>query len=486
MAKKGFGFNHWVPAKPRNKRFPFTYKIAPVPEAEVPEYLEANEPDVEISIDLKDNLMHILRDELTKIFPFAQYLDVNSPDFLGPNPTKNPLKYIIKVEVYVVEKYVKKSGKGGKRSVLAKTWALEVDNFASEYQFNLIRSIEQLEELLKPDHERMSYDLEATGLHPINDYIVGACFAFERKIGYYAPIKHDEEFDDFNLGKIALDMLYEKMCRTGITDMFNARFDMRLMEFTDEAYDMELVNVMDGQITTWYADPDYKQHALKPLAQRFNGYYRPDLSHTMKNAGIDGFNVGKIHPENILFYGAMDGIDTLELGLGTYQFHKEFGLAGEIDKKLLYVLMDLENFPMIVDMKYLEEQCKLLEPKLAALDAEIHDAIGHINLNSPKQKIALFKEFGLDTGVKTKTKQMSTGKDAIIALVEELEKAGETPPKWLLLLNERAKVDKLYNGFFYPLLVQAKIQGGSVRVNYRNTVAATGRLSSGREELENL
>lgn len=478
-----YRYPHWVPKAKPVKGFPFSYEHVSIAEAEAEEYLAANEPDIELNFNGHGDLKKMISIELMKVFPYHKYTDVYQEKYIGRDDNGKDVSFTVKVNVKGKETYTNRNGKESEREVVKKVWAIKLQNFYTDYQFNLVRSVEQLEEILSGDHEAMSFDLESTGLHPIEDRIVGSCLSFEPKVGYYVPHAHDDEFEEFNLGFDALDMIYDKMVRTPIVFMFNARFDMRLMEFCPRKYDMSKVYVIDTQVTTWYADADYKVHDLKSLEKHFIGYYRIDLEDTMGAYGVDGFNFGKLDPRNAVFYGAMDGISTFELGMATMRFHREFKISAQIDQKLLYVLMKYENEPIRVDMDLLESETPAIKERLDTIEKLIRDQVGDINLNSPQQKAALFKSYGLDTKVKTKTGKMSTAKDAVKSLVERLENRGEEVPEWLTYLNEQSKLSQLYSTFFNPLLVQAKMHDGEVRINYRNTVAATGRLSSGKEEL---
>ena len=145
--------------------------------------------------------------------------------------------------------------------------------------------------------------------------------------------------------------------------------------------------------------------------------------------------------------------------------------------------MKMENESIRIDMKYLEDQIAYIKPRLDEIEELIHSQIGDVNLNSSPQKVALFKSFGLDTRVKTKTGNMSTSKDAVTDLLNRMENRGEEIPEWLTYLNERSHLQQLYSTFFNSLYEQAKLNDGRVRINYRNTQASTGRLSSGKEIL---
>jgi DNA polymerase I-like protein with 3'-5' exonuclease and polymerase domains len=77
---------------------------------------------------------------------------------------------------------------------------------------------------------------------------------------------------------------------------------------------------------------------------------------------------------------------------------------------------------------------------------------------------------------------MSTDKDAVDDMIESLEAHGKEFPDWLRYLGERSRLEKLSTTFFGSLSEQIKLYDDNrVRLNYRNTQTATGRLSSGSE-----
>lgn len=117
-----------------------------------------------------------------------------------------------------------------------------------------------------------------------------------------------------------------------------------------------------------------------------------------------------------------DGISTFELGVETFKYYKEFGVSGQIDMALLDRLKNMENYRMRIDIDFLREQLDIINKRLVELDVIIKSSLGDINLNSPKQKVALFESFGLDTGVKTKTGgAMSTGREAVENMIVDME-----------------------------------------------------------------
>lgn len=467
-----FTFTPYIKKKEVDLSFPFSYDLVKASEEKEDFKIELPAPStMNDKKAVKDLLAEKVHEQIINKFDFNKYLNKYSKDF----HSFTSLTYIIKVEVFMVTK-------DKKREVLNQ-YFIKANNFKSDYTFNLITNIEQLKEVLTTDIERIAFDTETTGLNPEVDHIVGYSFSFKDKESYYVPVKHDRKYKDMNLGKEALKILYDALIKAKRVYMFNSRFDMRMMEYTDENFDMSKVKYRDVQVSAWFADPDVRQHNLKYLEKHFLGVYRQDLVATLKNSKMDTYNTALLSPVNILFYAAQDAASTFALGEITDQYQREFRNSGEIDQRLLYPLMKMENRGIRINTDYLKEQLDYILPRLAELDELIKSQIGDINLNSPKQKSELFKKHKLDTKVKTKSKNgnMATGRKEVDAMIERMEEQGKTIPVWLTYLGERSKLEKLQSTFFGSLLEQALMNNGRVRINYRNTQAATGRLSSGAD-----
>jgi len=470
-------YKPYIQKEPEREDFPFTFKMVDLKVEDIKEYMKENEIDIEIDYIMnspkEDPLKTKIKHALINKFPFHIYADKLVDTY---NKTED-FNLVVKVNTYKIVK------EGNKRvSKLVKQFIIDTHDFHTTYSFSLIRDIDTLKNVLK-DVKKMSFDTETTGLNPEEDYIVGVNFAVTEREGYYAPVKHADQFEEFNLGEEALKIIYEAMLKATRVYMFNARFDMRMMEFNKVFYDMSKVKTIDTGVNYYLADPASKIDRLKDLEKHVLGYHRPDLSATLRSANINNFNFSNLHPEIALFYAAQDGITTYELGEVTMPYYYETKLSGQIDQALLVPLMRMENSGIRIDIEHLKRELNKIIPRLKELDDLVAESIGDVNLNSPKQKAALFESFGLDTGVKTKTGAMSTGGKAVDAMIERLNKLGEPYPEWLGYLGERSRLEKLNNTFFGSLYEQAKLyKDNRVRLNYRNTTTATGRLSSGRDD----
>lgn len=485
---------HFIPKERRQEDFPFTFEFEQVDE--IPEQNSSTEITFVVGKN-RPPITEVIRDHLVSIFDYYRYLNEYSEDYITTNPDKSPTYYItVKVnnEVREPQGYTKTGKRRADKVTLVPVNSLIVKafNFKSDYSYSLVPSIEELKKLLT-NVEVITYDVETSGLDAENDIIAGINFAISPNKGYYIPINHDKQFSKYNLGDEAIDVFYEAMKKAKKIYMFNSRFDIRFLEYlhatpdglgniSNKKYSFKDLNVLDTQLMMHFADPDCREHSMKFGEEHFLGFYRPDLFDTLKAAKLDTFDTTKIDPRKLLFYAAQDGITTYQLGVKTEQYLNEFKLSGQIDKELTYALMDMENRLIRIDTEYVEKELAAIRKRLNEVNNLIVSSIGkEINLNSPQQKVKLFESFGLDTGERTKTGAMSTGREAVDNMIKTLDAQGKSYPDWLKYLGEQSKLQQLESTFFGALQQQMYYRDGRVRLNYRHGVTATGRLSSGKE-----
>ena len=101
----------------------------------------------------------------------------------------------------------------------------ESKDFPEKYRFHLVEDIDELKKVLSDNDSMMGFDTETTGLNHEEIFAVGYSFCMNGVDAYYVPVNHET----FGLGDEALDLIYDKMCRTPIVFMFNMRYDVRVM-----------------------------------------------------------------------------------------------------------------------------------------------------------------------------------------------------------------------------------------------------------------
>ncbi|MFO7611800.1 MAG: DNA polymerase I [Clostridia bacterium] len=153
-------------------------------------------------------------------------------------------------------------------------------------------------------------------------------------------------------------------------------------------------------------------------------------------------------------------------------------LLEKAELPLIEVLASMEYLGFRVDRKFLEDFSKRLGKEIEILEKRIYeDAGGAFNINSPKQLgSVLFEKLGMPYGKKIKT-GYSTNAEVLGRLAEKYPFAA--------LILEYRQLAKLKSTYADGLL---KAIGGDGRIHstFRQTVTATGRLSSTEPNLQNL
>ncbi len=155
-------------------------------------------------------------------------------------------------------------------------------------------------------------------------------------------------------------------------------------------------------------------------------------------------------------------------------------LSSEIEMPLIPILFSMESYGIEVD----REKLSLLQEKFAVviekLTKTIYRLAGHeFNVNSPSQlSVILFDELKLPVkGIKKTKTGLSTG-------APELEKLWEMH-EIIPVISEYREIAKLQSTYV-EALPKLIADDGRIHTTYKQTIAATGRLSSTDPNLQNI
>jgi len=151
----------------------------------------------------------------------------------------------------------------------------------------------------------------------------------------------------------------------------------------------------------------------------------------------------------------------------------------ELEQPLSHVLAGMERQGIAVESEELQRLGSELESKLATIMTEVYRLAGvEFNINSPRQLgEVLFEKLGLPAKKKTKT-----GYSTDAEVLEDLAKYHDIIP---LILSYR-QLAKLQSTYIEGLLKEVRPETGKIHTYYRQTIAATGRLSSQFPNLQNI
>jgi DNA polymerase-1 len=241
-------------------------------------------------------------------------------------------------------------------------------------------------------------------------------------------------------------------------------------------------DVLDVCLAHYVLFPGVASSEFEPMAfQRLGQRVLPD-----KDAGV----VCGVLPESFLIDSADRWLSEHAAGAAALAPSIEEELSRrtelgrvyrEIERPLTPVLARMEIAGVAVDVPFLKEMSVRMDRDLRALEQKIWAEAGEeFNVNSPvKLAQILFEKLQYPASKKTaKTRVSSTG----VEVLTELAEKGYAMPRLVLEYREIAKLKGTYVDAL-PALADSQ---GRVHTSFRQTVAATGRLSSSDPNLQNI
>ena len=158
---------------------------------------------------------------------------------------------------------------------------------------------------------------------------------------------------------------------------------------------------------------------------------------------------------------------------------KEYRILQNIEIPLSYVLSEMEQTGVAIDLNYLNKLTQEFDKKAISLEGKIYELAGEsFNINSPKQVgNILFEKLQLKTSKKGKSKN-STSAEVLQNLAQEHEIA-----QLILDYRKYAKLKSTYTESL-PQLIDKK--DNRIHTTYNQAQTTTGRLSSSNPNLQNI
>jgi|KBSSwiStaDraftv2_1062776.scaffolds.fasta_scaffold00791_9 DNA polymerase-1 len=241
-------------------------------------------------------------------------------------------------------------------------------------------------------------------------------------------------------------------------------------------------DLFDVCLAQYVLSPGVGSSELEPMAfQRLGQQLLPD-----KDAGVTGCALPDAyeiaHADRWLAERASSALALAEPLAAELAARPQLDrIYREIERPLTPVLARMELAGVAIDRPLLSVISTRMEKTLRELEQKIWAEAGEeFNINSPvKLGQILFEKLGYPVLKKTaKTRSSSTG----FEVLNELAERGLPMPKLVLEFREISKLKGTYVDAL-PLIADAD---GRVHTSFRQTVAATGRLSSSDPNLQNI
>lgn len=319
------------------------------------------------------------------------------------------------------------------------------------------------------------FDTETDNLDPVEANLLGLSFSYQAGEAYYVPVPKDvaaikkvlaffqSVFEDENITKIAQ----------------NAKYDLQVLQ----NYNVQVKGkIFDTMIAHYLIDPDTR-HGMDVMAENYLNYTPISITELIGKRGIKQGNMRDVPLHRVVEYAGEDADITLQLkeALAPAITGQIKELFEEVEMPLVRVLADIEYNGVRIDTEVLKQMSSELEKESEKAQQEIFEMAGEeFNVSSPKQLgVILFDKLKLsDKPKKTKTGQYATGEDILSKLAVKHDIA--------LRILEFREYQKLKSTYVDALPNMISKVDGLVHTDYRQAVAATGRLSSNNPNLQNI
>ena len=323
--------------------------------------------------------------------------------------------------------------------------------------------------------EEYCFDTETTSIEPVEAELVGIAFAYHPKEAYYVPVPEDQIEAQRIVDEFREILEDKKILKIGQ----NLKYDIQVLK----NYNVQVEGpFFDTMLAHYLIDPETR-HNMDVLAENYLSYSPVSITSLIgKKSGKQG-NMRDVEIEKVVEYAGEDADITLQL---KQVLEKDLNdnlkkLFEEVEIPLVNVLAEMEYSGVKIDVEALEEMSVELRDASAKVEQEIYEIAGTtFNIASPKQLgEILFDRLKLvEKPKKTKTGQYATGEDILSKLAKEHEIASK-----IMEFREYQKLKSTYVDALPKMVIP---KDGRVHTDYRQAVAATGRLSSNNPNLQNI
>ncbi|CAM3941113.1 DNA polymerase I [Arcobacter cloacae] len=393
-------------------------------------------------------------------------------------PLENPILKISdilnKYDMHKILEKVSKNGMSYKTEI-----PREIEKKDDKLEYILLDNEHSLSLVINtiPRDSIISFDTETTDIDVTKAKIVGFSFAYEENKAYYVPIAHSYLGVGNQISMEAARQAIVQLNRFKLV-LQNFKYDYQIIKYN---FDIELKLYADTMILSWLLNTNEKVGLDYQIDKHFR-HKMISFSDVVKK----GENFSNVEISKACEYAAEDALMTLKLFQKQLEIFKEkneeeiLKLAFDVEFEFIYVLAEMENNGIKIDVNLLKEYKEKSNKYISELTSQIHQVSGvEFNINSTKQLgVVLFETLGLATSKKTKT-GYSTDEAVLSGLVDE-------HPVIPLLLKYR-EAYKLQSTYIEPLLeLGLKNSDNRVHTSFLHTGTATGRLSSKNPNLQNI
>jgi DNA polymerase-1 len=372
--------------------------------------------------------------------------------------------------------------------------------------YHLVDTPEKLQAFLKQLRlqRAIAFDLETTGLQPLEAEIVGYAFCWRPGEAWYLPVRAPA--DNAQLDPAETLALLRPVLEDSRVSKVNQNIKYDLLVLRQQGIQVAGV-AGDPMVADYLLHAGERNHSMEVLARQHLNHNVIPITDLIGKRGKKQLRVDQVPTAQVAEYSGEDAdvawrlCEILEGQLeqetlkrpasrkppksartsGVSQ-KRAISLYDDLEIPLIEVLAELEFNGIRLDIPFLTRLGQDMGRQLEDLEQEIYGLAGHsFNIASLKQlRQVLFDELKLPVQRRTGiTGEPSTDQETL----ERLAALGHLLPAKLVEQRQIAKLKGTYVDALPALVNRAT---GRIHASFNQTVAATGRLSSSDPNLQNI
>jgi len=354
--------------------------------------------------------------------------------------------------------------------------------------YRAVRTDAEIDDLVRRLREApaFSFDLETTGLNPLEAEIIGLSFSVDEGVAFYVPTLREGGRQGMLFGfDVDRDRLPEVLARLKpvLEDPSrpkggqNVKYDILVLA----RYGVAVRGIaFDTMIASYLCDPSLRQHNIDILALRYLDLRKTATEELIGKRGERQLSMRDVPDDEVLRYACEDADFALRLHRVLAPRLEQLDckrLYREVELPLLEVLARMERAGVKVDIPRLRRLGDEFEARLCEKAEEIYALAGEaFNIDSPKQLTAvLYDKLEVQKRSGVRVKKLKTGYSTDQAILEQIA-AGEDGHPIVAKILEYRTYRKL-KGTYLDALPALADPDGLIHTSFNQAVAATGRLS---------
>jgi DNA polymerase-1 len=351
--------------------------------------------------------------------------------------------------------------------------------------YEIITTLAQLEAVIATARTagRVAIKTQTDRLDSFNSSLVGIALVTAPGQGAYIPLGHQLALDDAPqlLPGDVLPALQPLLADAAVLKILHdAKFGIEVL---NRAGIETISPVDDAMVMSYTQDAGRHAHGLEELSALHLGHTPVSLEQ-VTGTGRNRLSFANVPVDRAAAYAAEDADVTLRLWLmlkPQLRGNKALALYELTEKKMIPVLVAMEEAGVRVDRADLQAMSKDFESRMAEFELEIFRLAGQkFNTGSPKQLgEILFETLKLPGGKKSKLGAWGTDSGILEGLAEQGHEIAQRVLDW-------RQLSKLKSTYADALVEKIDPATGRVHTSFAMAATTTGRISSTDPNLQNI